>query len=117
MSGKIICISNIMQSFRPLTKEIPFYHVINFIPTNCLESIFLKCTGVGLMVTYCPYTGPSQIKTIAKIQHITRPKTLAQKNKYILDFADKQCQNESIVGGKGYSLAILTSIITDDVCT
>lgn len=70
------------------------------------------------MITCCPYTGPRQAKTsIAKIQHLTRPDTFAQKDKYILHFADKQCRNESIVGGKGYSLAILTSIITDDVCT
>ncbi|XP_018354545.1 PREDICTED: prodigiosin synthesizing transferase PigC-like isoform X2 [Trachymyrmex septentrionalis] len=72
-------------------------------------------TGVGLMITCCPYTGPSQIQTsIAKIQRITRPDTFAQKNKYILRFDDTQCQNESVVGGKGYSLAILTSIDTDD---
>ncbi|XP_018366486.1 PREDICTED: uncharacterized protein LOC108763401 isoform X2 [Trachymyrmex cornetzi] len=72
-------------------------------------------TGVGLMITCCPYTGPRQIQTsIAKIQHITRPDTFAQKDKYILRFDDKQCQNESVVGGKGYSLAILTSIDTDD---
>lgn len=70
------------------------------------------------MITCCPYSGPRQAKTsIAKIQHITRPDTFAQKDKYILHFNDKQCQNESVVGGKGYSLAILTSIMTDDVCT
>ncbi|XP_018056708.1 PREDICTED: uncharacterized protein LOC108692779 isoform X2 [Atta colombica] len=72
-------------------------------------------TGVGLMITCCSYTGPRQIQTsITKIQRITQPDTFAQKNKYILHFDDKQCQNESVVGGKGYSLAILTSIDTDD---
>lgn len=75
-------------------------------------------TGVGLMIRCCPYTGPRQAPqdlSIAEIQHITRPDTFAQKDKYILHFADKQCQNECIVGGKGYSLAILTSITrTDD---
>lgn len=68
------------------------------------------------MITCYPYTGPKQAK-ISKIQHITRPDTFAQKDKYILHFADKQCQNEGVVGGKGCSLAILTSIITDDVRT
>ncbi|KYQ50675.1 putative phosphoenolpyruvate synthase [Trachymyrmex zeteki] len=73
-------------------------------------------TGVGLMITCCSYTGPRQLQTsIAKIQRITWPDTFAQKDKYILRFDDKQCQNESVVGGKGYSLAILTSIDTDDV--
>ncbi|XP_077282563.1 rifampicin phosphotransferase-like isoform X1 [Temnothorax americanus] len=72
-------------------------------------------TGVGLMITCYPYTGPRQTKTlIAKRQHITRPDTVAQKDKYILHFTDKQCQNEDVVGGKGYSLATLTSIVTDD---
>lgn len=72
------------------------------------------------MITCYPYTGSKQAKITrnsAKIQYITRPDTFAQKDKYILHFADKQCQNEGVVGGKGHSLAILTSIITDDVCT
>ena len=70
------------------------------------------------MITCCSYTEPRQIQiSITKIQRITQPDTFAQKNKYILHFDDKQCQNESVVGGKGYSLAILTSIDTDDVCT
>ncbi|KAL6266847.1 hypothetical protein P5V15_003676 [Pogonomyrmex californicus] len=72
-------------------------------------------TGVGLMIIHCPYTGPKQIKTpIARIQPLTRPDTFAQKDKYILHFDDKQCQNESVVGGKGYSLAILTTTVADD---
>ncbi|XP_012537594.1 prodigiosin synthesizing transferase PigC isoform X1 [Monomorium pharaonis] len=71
-------------------------------------------TGVGLMITYYPYSGPRQAKTLmTKIQHITRPNTFTQKDKYILHFADKQCQNEKVVGGKGYSLAILTSMADD----
>ncbi|KAL0121697.1 hypothetical protein PUN28_006885 [Cardiocondyla obscurior] len=72
-------------------------------------------SGVGLMITCHPYTGSKQVKnSIPKIQYITRPDTFAQKDAYILHFADKQCQNEDIVGGKGYSLAILTSILTDN---
>ncbi|XP_012227531.1 rifampicin phosphotransferase-like [Linepithema humile] len=71
--------------------------------------------GVGLMITSYPYTGPKQTKTpVAKLQYLTRPDTFAQKDKYILHFTDKQCQNENVVGGKGYSLAVLTSIVTDD---
>lgn len=79
----------------------------------------LKCTGVGLMITCYPYAGSRQAETrrnLAKIRYITRPDTFARKeDRYILHFADKQCQNEGVVGGKGHSLAILTSIITDDV--
>ncbi|XP_011867776.1 PREDICTED: uncharacterized protein LOC105561966 [Vollenhovia emeryi] len=74
-------------------------------------------TGFGLMITCYPYIGSRQASTKlgnAKIQHITRPDTFAQKDKYILHFADKQCQNEGVVGGKGYSLATLTSIVTDE---
>lgn len=68
------------------------------------------------MIVHCPYTGPKQIKTpIARIQPLTRPDTFTQKDKYILHFDDKQCQNESVVGGKGYSLAILTATVADDV--
>ncbi|KYN05755.1 putative phosphoenolpyruvate synthase, partial [Cyphomyrmex costatus] len=73
-------------------------------------------TGVGLMITCGPYTGPKQTQTsIAKIQRITPPDAFMQNDKYVLHFDDKHCQNESVVGGKGYSLAILTSIDIDDV--
>lgn len=68
------------------------------------------------MIACCPYTGSKQIKSPdTKVQYLTRSDTFAQKDRYILHFADKQCQNENIVGGKAYSLAVLTSIITDDV--
>lgn len=68
------------------------------------------------MIMCCPYTEMKQIKIpISRVQYLTRPDTFAQKDRYILDFADKQCQNGSIVGGKAYSLAVLTSIITNDV--
>lgn len=69
------------------------------------------------MIVCCPYTGSKQTKSPdTRVQYLTRPDTFAQKKDgYILYFADKQCQNENIVGGKAYSLAILTSIITDDV--
>lgn len=73
------------------------------------------------MITCYPYAGPMrQAKTwIAKIQYrISRPDAFTQKDKYILHFSDKQCQNENVVGGKGYSLAVLTSVAADDhVCT
>lgn len=68
------------------------------------------------MIVYRPYTGLKQIKIpVSRVQYLTRPDTFAQRDKYILHFADKQCQNENIVGGKAYSLAVLTSIITNDV--
>ncbi|XP_070152033.1 rifampicin phosphotransferase-like, partial [Polyergus mexicanus] len=71
--------------------------------------------GVGLMTMCCPYTGSKQIKIpVIRVQYLTQPDTFAQKDRYILHFADKQCQNENIVGGKAYSLAVLTSVVTDD---
>jgi len=72
--------------------------------------------GIGLMIMSHPYIGSSQDKTLCtKTLYLTRPDTFAQKDKHTLLFNDKQCQNENIVGGKGYSLAVLTSIATDDV--
>ncbi|XP_014470247.1 PREDICTED: putative phosphoenolpyruvate synthase isoform X3 [Dinoponera quadriceps] len=69
--------------------------------------------GAGVMIVCYPYTGPNEMRTpIARIQHLKRPETL--KCSFVLHFADKQCQNESVVGGKGYSLATLTSITTND---
>ncbi|EZA62576.1 Putative phosphoenolpyruvate synthase [Ooceraea biroi] len=71
--------------------------------------------GVGLMIMCCPYTWSKQAKfPVPRIQYLTRPDTFAQKDKYTLLFDDKQCQNESVVGGKGYSLAVLTSVADDD---
>lgn len=78
--------------------------------------------GIGLMIVCCPCTRATQIKRtdlpidlpIYRIQYLTRIDTFAQKDRYIVHFADKQCQNENIVGGKAYSLAVLTSIITND---
>lgn len=73
-------------------------------------------TGAGVMITCYPYTGPNEMKaSITRIQPLKRPETFVQKSNFVLHFADKQCQNESVVGGKGYSLAALTSITTNDV--
>lgn len=69
------------------------------------------------MTMRCPYTGSKQIMIpVTRVQYLTRSDTFVQKDRYILHFADKQCQNEHIVGGKAYSLAVLTSIVTSDVC-
>lgn len=69
------------------------------------------------MITSYPYTGPNETKVpIARIQHLKRSETFMQKSNFVLHFADKQCQNENVVGGKGHSLATLTSITTSDVC-
>ncbi|EFN79325.1 Probable phosphoenolpyruvate synthase [Harpegnathos saltator] len=72
--------------------------------------------GAGLMIVCYPHrTGPNEMKVpTARIQHLKRPETLMHRDNFVLHFADKQCQNESVVGGKGCSLAILTSIKTDD---
>ena len=37
-----------------------------------------------------------------------------QRNDYVVYFNDGKCQNENIVGGKGFSLAMLTSVIDTD---
>jgi len=69
------------------------------------------------MITCHPYDGPTQDKTPKSTQklYLTRADTFAQKDKYTLLFSDKQCQNVNFVGGKGYSLAVLTSVATNDV--
>ncbi|XP_029168725.1 uncharacterized protein LOC114938804 isoform X2 [Nylanderia fulva] len=91
------------------------------------QSCFWACTtrnlrvhlnssdGVGLMIACYSYTGSKQINNSdTRVRYLTRADKFMQKDRYILHFADKQCQNENIVGGKAYSLAVLTSIITDD---
>lgn len=62
-----------------------------------------------------PYNGPYQAKTSAKLQYLKQPYTYIQKNDYIIHFNNKNCQNENVVGGKGFSLAMLTSIKDADV--
>ncbi|XP_076168383.1 rifampicin phosphotransferase-like isoform X2 [Ptiloglossa arizonensis] len=66
--------------------------------------------GSGLMQLCHPYNGPYQAKTSAKLQYLKQPYTYIQKNDYIIHFNNKNCQNENVVGGKGFSLAMLTSI-------
>lgn len=70
------------------------------------------------MIMCYPYVGPNKMKApIARIQRLKRPKTFMDNYNFVLHFTDKQCQNENVVGGKGCSLATLTSVTTTDVCT
>nr|XP_034193199.1 uncharacterized protein LOC117610209 isoform X3 [Osmia lignaria]XP_034193200.1 uncharacterized protein LOC117610209 isoform X3 [Osmia lignaria] len=66
--------------------------------------------GSGLIQLWSPYSGPCRTKLPKQLQFLKEPNISAQKNDYVLYFNDKKCQNESIVGGKGFSLAILTAI-------
>lgn len=104
-----------------VVRNTQFLYLYDSIVITRASHQFFICTitpGAGLMIMCYPYTGPSEVKaSIARIPHLKRPDTFMHKYSFVLHFADKQCQNESVVGGKGYSLATLTSITTNDVRT
>lgn len=66
--------------------------------------------GVGLLQLWSLYSGPHKGKTIVPLQLLKQLSSAVQKNDYVIYFNDGKCQNENIVGGKGYSLAMLTSV-------
>lgn len=65
--------------------------------------------GVGLLQLWSLYNGLHKGKTIVPLQ-LKQFSNAVQKNDYVIYFNDGKCQNENIVGGKGYSLAMLTSV-------
>ncbi|XP_076222642.1 rifampicin phosphotransferase-like isoform X2 [Nomia melanderi] len=66
--------------------------------------------GVGLLQVCSSYSGPCPINAFQKLQYIQQFYAPVERNDYIIRFDDKKCQNENIVGGKAFSLAILISI-------
>lgn len=72
-------------------------------------------SGVGLMQLWSLYNGSYKAKVHPPIQLLKQPSISVQRNDYVVYFNDGKCQNENIVGGKGFSLAMLTSVIDTDV--
>ncbi|XP_043262878.1 uncharacterized protein LOC122403425 isoform X1 [Colletes gigas] len=72
-------------------------------------------SGVGLMQLCYPYDGPCQAKTHTIFPSLKQLRTCVQTNDYVVHFNDENCRNENTVGGKGFSLATLTSINDADV--
>ncbi|XP_003424788.2 putative phosphoenolpyruvate synthase isoform X2 [Nasonia vitripennis] len=68
--------------------------------------------GVGMIQLWKPYSGacPVTVPSIKRFVKARQPDEIPQV--YTLSFEDSRCQNESLVGGKGASLAELTSIET-----
>lgn len=62
-----------------------------------------------------PYTGSYQAKPPTKLSRLRQPYSHVDRTDYIARFDDGKCENESIVGGKGFSLAVLTSVKDTDV--
>ncbi|XP_043593465.1 putative phosphoenolpyruvate synthase [Bombus pyrosoma] len=89
-------------------------------PWNSLNKIFtVKLemngkSGVGLMQLWSLYNGSYKAKVHPPLQLLKQPSISVQRNDYVVYFNDGKCQNENIVGGKGFSLAMLTSVIDTD---
>lgn len=71
--------------------------------------------GIGLIQLCHPYDGPCPPKTPVKLRHLKQVHAHVERTDYVLHFGDEKCRNENIVGGKGFSLATLTSIEDTDV--
>ncbi|XP_053982218.1 putative phosphoenolpyruvate synthase isoform X1 [Hylaeus volcanicus] len=94
-------------------KPINLYYGQPWNWVNKIAPVKLKLNGragTGLMLLCHSYNGPFQVKVPAKLQYLKPLPSHVQKNDYVVHFNDVKCQNEEIVGGKGFSLAMLTSI-------
>lgn len=68
-------------------------------------------SGIGLIQLWSPCTlSVCKTKTHVELPLLKQINTYAQQDDYIIYFNDGKCQNENIVGGKGFSLAVLTSV-------
>ncbi|OAD52987.1 putative phosphoenolpyruvate synthase [Eufriesea mexicana] len=72
-------------------------------------------SGIGLIQLWSPYTLPvCKTKTHTELSLLKQINTNVQQDDYIIYFNDGKCQNENIVGGKGFSLGVLTSVRNAD---
>ncbi|XP_017878509.1 uncharacterized protein LOC108624053 isoform X2 [Ceratina calcarata] len=100
-----------------LGNSVKFYYGQPWNWSNKVVTVKLDVNGIsgtGLLQLRCPYDGPCEKKTRPQLQFLKSIDTYVQKNDYVVRFDDGKCQNESIVGGKGLSLAMLTSIKNAD---
>ncbi|XP_046747290.1 uncharacterized phosphotransferase YvkC-like isoform X2 [Diprion similis] len=67
-------------------------------------------TGYGIAYLWYNYNGPSPLKSAEKISHILPLNLKPEVDLYTVSFKDRICQSETVVGGKGSSIALLTSI-------
>ncbi|XP_046625804.1 uncharacterized protein LOC124307780 isoform X1 [Neodiprion virginianus] len=67
-------------------------------------------TGYGIAYLWYNYNGPSPLKPVGKIPHLLPSKLKPEVDLYTVSFKDRICQSETAVGGKGSSIALLTSI-------
>ncbi|CAL7941056.1 unnamed protein product [Xylocopa violacea] len=99
-------------SIKP-NKTITFYYGQPWNWLNKIVTVKLKMNGIsgtGLIQLWSPYNGPCQAQPNRQLQFLKQPSTSVQRDDYVVHFDDRKCQNENIVGGKGFSLAMLTSI-------
>ncbi|KAK1124993.1 hypothetical protein K0M31_006330 [Melipona bicolor] len=95
------------------SKTITLYYGQPWNSLNKIVTVNLEMNGkagVGLLQLWSLYNGPHKGKTIVPLQLLMQLSSAVQKNDYVIYFNDGKCQNENIVGGKGYSLAMLTSV-------
>ncbi|XP_078047506.1 rifampicin phosphotransferase-like isoform X2 [Augochlora pura] len=71
-------------------------------------------SGVGLLQLCNSYNGPSRTATPRKLQLLKQLHVPVNRSDYVVFFDNVKCQNENITGGKGFSLATLTSIKNAD---
>ena len=84
---------------------------------NTIATVKLELNGklgIGLIQLCHPYDEPCQAKTPVKLRHLKQVHAHVERTDYVLHFDDEKCRNENIVGGKGFSLAMLSSIEDTD---
>ncbi|XP_076758037.1 rifampicin phosphotransferase-like [Xylocopa sonorina] len=94
-------------------KTVTFYYGQPWNWLNKIVTVNLKMNGIsgtGLIQLWSPYNGPCQAEPSRQLKFLKQPSVHVQRDDYVVHFDDSKCQNENIVGGKGISLAMLTSI-------
>ncbi|XP_046625841.1 uncharacterized protein LOC124307780 isoform X2 [Neodiprion virginianus] len=86
-----------LGSYAEQRENIPTRYKVNF-------------RGYGIAYLWYNYNGPSPLKPVGKIPHLLPSKLKPEVDLYTVSFKDRICQSETAVGGKGSSIALLTSI-------
>ncbi|XP_033208462.1 putative phosphoenolpyruvate synthase isoform X2 [Belonocnema kinseyi] len=73
-----------------------------------------KNEGTALVVIWTPQKRNFSKQNSSELSNSLRPNLMKVSTNFVLSFREETCQNEELVGGKGSSLALLTSIETNE---
>ncbi|XP_015597464.1 uncharacterized protein LOC107268831 [Cephus cinctus] len=67
-------------------------------------------SAVGIANLWYTYNGFCPLQAVPRVRHLLPPNVKLDPHIYVVRFSERICQSEMIVGGKGSSLALLTTV-------